>query len=615
MPNVKQSGGGWTLPGYNFCGPFNDLSKKLDPVNALDQCCLVHDKHYGNPAISTKDADRIISECAINTNTVTGKLIAGVFAVKNKLDEATNYASDRLFRGNMPKEHNRKRTHGPEEDHDYIGSNKKGGKQGAKQRKEAAEQRQFISLEDQRDAGPSGVQEEQVDHSDSASYHDEPMDADLDARADAGGAGGGATGGTGGQGGGDPGGRTGHKPVHYRTETRTFKRTLLHYCKQANNFNSELTSTTNVENTPGHATFCIYNSKWRVIPYQVPYMSLTANGLQWIENNARAIRILGGGCTIHDFVPYSRTIPVTDGEETMSFSDRPYVMMYQDNDRWLPYTQYEINDFIATYVPNRNGANPEIYDVRWPQAIPASEDIGNLRELKLGMIIPDTTLVAWNATVGEPVNMYAEHTIGDPLIGCGWDTLRAGQKMTYTWEGDQHWYMASTSVSAIPFNNRANGKPDTFMLQGREKFNANDVLTTRIKPNYMVGNSTSSVDVNQAGTNEYGRNKNTFTSIRAPDNRPTMNWSHLMKGITEANMQTVPFLLMHPMPLLKADNTPIDINSFFMTTYWCSIEIESIYGAPQFANPLPMGTPYDHAFAFNTYPTKLYNYASTSAMR
>ena len=60
------------LPGYNFCGPGTELSKRLargdKPINELDACCMVHDIVYSQ----TKDkrarvaADRQLRNCAVS---------------------------------------------------------------------------------------------------------------------------------------------------------------------------------------------------------------------------------------------------------------------------------------------------------------------------------------------------------------------------------------------------------------------------------------------------------------------------------------------------------------------------------------------------------------------
>ena len=56
MPPTKRRRGGWTIPGYNYCGPFNDVSDAdlVEAVNDLDECCKIHDQHYD---LHTKDLD------------------------------------------------------------------------------------------------------------------------------------------------------------------------------------------------------------------------------------------------------------------------------------------------------------------------------------------------------------------------------------------------------------------------------------------------------------------------------------------------------------------------------------------------------------------------------
>ncbi len=59
------------LPGYNFCGPGTDLSKRLargdKPINKLDACCMVHDVVYSETSSSSKrvEADRKLRNCAL----------------------------------------------------------------------------------------------------------------------------------------------------------------------------------------------------------------------------------------------------------------------------------------------------------------------------------------------------------------------------------------------------------------------------------------------------------------------------------------------------------------------------------------------------------------------
>ena len=91
MPPIKgkQKGAGGLVIYGNFCGPFNSLPEGLDPIDAVDSCCLVHDKHYGNPKFETRAADFIIKNCLLDTDTVAGKALASVFTAKNWFDEKT----------------------------------------------------------------------------------------------------------------------------------------------------------------------------------------------------------------------------------------------------------------------------------------------------------------------------------------------------------------------------------------------------------------------------------------------------------------------------------------------------------------------------------------------
>ena len=51
---VPRPKGGFTLPGYKYCGPYNPLDEQIDsegnvldpPKNELDKICMTHDLEY-----------------------------------------------------------------------------------------------------------------------------------------------------------------------------------------------------------------------------------------------------------------------------------------------------------------------------------------------------------------------------------------------------------------------------------------------------------------------------------------------------------------------------------------------------------------------------------------
>ncbi len=50
-------------PAYNFCGGGTQADPDTQPINALDQCCYVHDREYGDANISTGLADDRLLNC------------------------------------------------------------------------------------------------------------------------------------------------------------------------------------------------------------------------------------------------------------------------------------------------------------------------------------------------------------------------------------------------------------------------------------------------------------------------------------------------------------------------------------------------------------------------
>lgn len=100
MPPAKRKIGGWHLPGYEYCGPFTNLEKRAKPSNKVDECCKQHDEDYSNANVSTEKADKDLIDCVKNAG--GHKPIEYVFSAKEWLDKQTNYASDKIFRANMP---------------------------------------------------------------------------------------------------------------------------------------------------------------------------------------------------------------------------------------------------------------------------------------------------------------------------------------------------------------------------------------------------------------------------------------------------------------------------------------------------------------------------------
>ena len=92
MTPTGKAKAGWHIPGKEYCGPPTNLSKAGEPSDSVDNCSRQHDKHYATTGVIT-EAERELIDC-VGPEHKIGRLFAG----QQILDEATNNASDSIFR-------------------------------------------------------------------------------------------------------------------------------------------------------------------------------------------------------------------------------------------------------------------------------------------------------------------------------------------------------------------------------------------------------------------------------------------------------------------------------------------------------------------------------------
>jgi len=84
--------GGWTLPGYPHCGPFNDVSDQ--PSTGLDEVCRQHDLEYGKRDSAAyfryTKADAKFREQAADISGPAARLTSGIWAIKQRLTPYLN---------------------------------------------------------------------------------------------------------------------------------------------------------------------------------------------------------------------------------------------------------------------------------------------------------------------------------------------------------------------------------------------------------------------------------------------------------------------------------------------------------------------------------------------
>ena len=85
--------GGWTLPGYSHCGPFNEVSSQ--PSSGLDEVCRQHDIEYGKLGSAAyfkyNQADAKFRQQAADISDPAARLTSGIWAVKQRI---TPYLTD-----------------------------------------------------------------------------------------------------------------------------------------------------------------------------------------------------------------------------------------------------------------------------------------------------------------------------------------------------------------------------------------------------------------------------------------------------------------------------------------------------------------------------------------
>lgn len=88
MPNKDRKKKGWTLPGYNYCGPFNSLDAG-PPTSKLDEACQQHDQGYDSLGAKAyflhNEADEKLLSAARKESGISAGLVSSYFGAKKKL--------------------------------------------------------------------------------------------------------------------------------------------------------------------------------------------------------------------------------------------------------------------------------------------------------------------------------------------------------------------------------------------------------------------------------------------------------------------------------------------------------------------------------------------------
>lgn len=317
MPNVRHTRSGWHLPGYNYCGPFTDINKPLEPTNKVDECCRTHDEDYSSSK-TTATADSEFLDCIKRAG--GHKLLSNIFRGKQYVDNLTGHASDSVFRRGIMQNGSRKRP---------------GTTPG-----DIAKHRRIKQWYSEKSAGDG--------HGSTDNTNDETMDDDdIIEQCDMPGTNAAAPGSGGSGGGGVSGGPNNEGEIDRpfgqmsRRYTAYYKKSYISYVTNGlagNNGNFGWKQNTPAANTGDARNYNIeWNEGWQIIPWGVVGASISRHEFNILNLKARRWRIKSYDVEMEGMIPFQEVIAGGGQKEAVTtFSNRPNMHVYVDDGHLLP---------------------------------------------------------------------------------------------------------------------------------------------------------------------------------------------------------------------------------------------------------------------------------------
>lgn len=349
MPPPGKARSGWHLPGYNFCGPFTDITQEDEPVDEIDSCCRQHDLDYSNADISTEQADRDLVRCLPTGPISTG--IKTVFAVKSAIDKATNYGSDNWFRAGIAQKRKQQQYY----------RNK------AKQARLEAERTCSRNREYKRKQPVCSDEPEEGDTPITMSTENGDVDiGEPPAKRTKRSAEGGQGSGGGGVGGSPDNCGEIDRPFGQsaRRLTRYYKKSFISYITNglsSNNTNFGWTQ----QNPSGdqRGMRIDWNEGWQIIPWGIYKACLSRHEFNMLNMQSRRWRPIKFDVEIEGIIPFQNVLQSSGTKECVaSFSNRPNLHIYVDDGHILPQQRHwglntiNHNEYWSATVLNYSGS-------------------------------------------------------------------------------------------------------------------------------------------------------------------------------------------------------------------------------------------------------------------
>lgn len=330
MPPTRPAGG-WHLPGYNYCGPFTNLRSRNKPVNAIDECCKKHDENYSNSDVTTRKADDELLGCIDKAG--GHKLISGIFNAKRVFDEATGYASDKIFRAGDSK---------------HMGSNDGESCSSGSRKRGIAEKRRIDQYYRQKKVRQAPAEEpsEETENAEMQGEQ-EPVDT-MSAGADGGGGGGGG------------GNAVAENEIPWGLRP---KRWFAKYKKSYQIYITNGMSETNYgwaqrqvpAFQPWNGSGISWCEGWQIIPWGGYRAAMSCMEWNLLNLSARRWKPVECSVMLDDIIPFQETVNSAGVNFTnVTFTNKPNLHVYCDDSHQLPcriFTQEDVEHNDGFSIP------------------------------------------------------------------------------------------------------------------------------------------------------------------------------------------------------------------------------------------------------------------------